>query len=184
MIGFFSAIDKFFVRIKAMSFVKVLLIAWGINLVWVFVVGGILLLCGASFSQHVAPGSMFQNSFLMLPFAAFAEEVLFRWIPMLVLNFVLMFFYRTGKISKEKFFYLERYCLLILVAVSCLIFGYVHGNIFNILLQGFSGILIFIIYLRCFFIERDKGVNDRLQVLPLAEATLFHSLSNLLSAFV
>lgn len=184
MDSLFEKIDSFFDRIKQMSFIKVLFIAWGIHIVWTLLMGSILLLSGASFSQHVASDSAFKNSFLLLPFAALAEEVLFRWIPMLVLNYVLVYFYRTGRIAKEQFFYVERYCLLTLVVVSCIIFGYVHGNVFNILLQGVCGLLIFIIYLRCFFIERDKGVNDRLQVVPLAESSLYHSMANLLSVFV
>jgi hypothetical protein len=78
----------------------------------------------------------------------------------------------------------ERYCLLFIVFVSCVVFGWVHGNVYNILLQGVTGLFIFVIYLRCYFIERDKGVNDRLQIVPLAEATLFHSMANMLSLFV
>lgn len=109
---FFEKVDRFFDRIKKMSFIKVLLIALAANAVWIIVVGGILLLSGATFSQHVAPSGMFRNSFLVLPFAAFVEEVLFRWGPMLVLNAVLMYFYRSRRIPKQEFFNVEKRCLL------------------------------------------------------------------------
>ena len=184
MDSLFEKIERFFERIKNMGFIKVLLLAWGIYMVWTLLVGGILLLCGATFSQNVAPTTIFKNSFLILPMAAFLEEVLFRWLPMVIISFGLLYFYRIGKLTKKHFFLVERYCLLVLVIVSSIIFGWVHGNIFNVLLQGVTGILIFIIYLRCFFIERDKGVNDRLQIIPLAEATIYHSLANLLSVVV
>ena len=182
--SFLQTIDKFFERIKKMSFIKALFIAWGLYIVWTLFMGGILMLCGAKFSQNVTPTEMFKNSFLLLPFAAFAEEVLFRWMPMLVLNFVLMRLYHQDHLTKDRFFAMERYCLLFIVIVSCVVFGWVHGNVYNILLQGVTGLFIFVIYLRCFFIERDKGINDRMQIVPLAEATLFHSMANMLSLFV
>lgn len=181
---FFSAIDRFFERIKKMNVVKFLLIAWVFNFVWTIFIGIILYFTGAKFSQNVASTSEFTNSFLLVPFAALTEEVIFRWLPMLVLTFGLTFAFRKGSLTAERFFYVEKRALLVVVLVSSIVFGFVHGNIFNVLLQGGSGAIMYIIYLRAFFIERDLGVRDRLQVVPLAEATLYHTMANAFLIFL
>lgn len=180
----FSAIDRFFERIKQMHVVKVFLLAWVINFVWSLVVGGTLILLGVKFSQHVSSNNEFTNSFLLLPLVGFAEEVLFRWGPSLAISLMLTYLYRYGKISKGKFFYVEKCVLFCVVVVTSIIFGWVHGNVFNVLIQGVSGVIIFIIYLRCFFLERDMGVRDRWQVVPFFEAGLYHTMVNAFLIFV
>ena len=170
--------------LKRQKFWKVLLLAMGFILVWNFVVGIILYLSGAEFSQHVAKNEdLFFNSLFFLPLTAMTallEEMIFRWGPMLILSFVLMWMYRSGRLSKERFFEVEKYTILILTIVSCIVFGWVHGSIWNLLLQGVSGLCFMLVYLRAFFIRRDKGLRNRWQVVSLAESTLLHTLSNLL----
>lgn len=180
----FNKIDKFFDKIKRMNVVKLFLLTWVIHLTWFVVVGFILFLSGAEFSQHVASSNEFTNSFLLIPFTAIAEEVLFRWGPMVVLVFSLTFFFRNRRLTKEQFFNLERYFLLVLVILSSIIFGWVHGNIFNVLLQGVSGVIFYIIYLRCYFIERECGVRDRFQIVPLAESSAYHAVANAFLIFI
>lgn len=180
----FNKIDKFFDKIKRMNVVKLFLLTWVIHLTWFVVVGFILFLSGAEFSQHVASSNEFTNSFLLIPFTAIAEEVLFRWGPMVVQVFSLTFFFRKRRLTKEQFFNLERYFLLVLVILSSIIFGWVHGNIFNVLLQGVSGVIFYIIYLRCYFIERECGVRDRFQIVPLAESSAYHFMANAFLIFI
>jgi len=184
VINFFSKIDKFFDKIKRMNVVKLFLLTWVIHFAWSVVVGLILFLCGAEFSQHVASDSEFTNSFLLVPFAAIAEEVIFRWGPMVVLVFSLTIFYQNGRLTKEQFFNVERYSLLVLVSLSSIVFGWVHGNIFNVLLQGVSGVIFYIIYLRCYFIERERGVRDRWQIVPFAESSAYHAMANAFLIFI
>ena len=174
----FEKIEIFFERIKRMNVFKFFLITWVIHFIWTVVIGMILVFSGAKFSQHVAPNSEFTNSFLLVPFTAVAEEMLFRWAPLLILTSILTYGFRKKRLSKEQFFYVERYCLLVVAVVSSVVFGWVHGSIFNVLLQGVSGIIFFIVYLRCFFIERDLGVRDRWQVIPLAESSFYHGMAN------
>lgn len=181
---FFERVERFFDRIKRMNVVKFFLLTWVIHFSWTLVVGMTLALCGATFSQHVASNGEFTNSFLLVPVTAFAEEVLFRWGPMIVLVFVLTYCYRSGRLTRERFFEVEKYCLLVLTLISSVIFGWVHGNVFNVLLQGVSGIVFCIIYLRCYFIERDLGVRDRWQVVPLVEASAYHALANAFLIFI
>ena len=181
---FFERAESFFERIKRMNVVKLFLLTWVIHFSWTVVVGIVLTLCGAKFSQHVAASSEFTNSFLLIPFTALAEEMMFRWGPMVVLVFLLTYCYRNGRLTKERYFYVEKHCLLCLTLILSIIFGWVHGNVFNVLLQGVSGIIFFIIYLRCFFIERDCGVRDRWQIVPLAEAAAYHTMSNAFLIFL
>lgn len=184
MTEIFEKIDRFFDRIKKMNVVKLFLLTWVIHFSWTLVVGMTLILCGAQFSQHVAASSEFTNSFLLLPMTAIAEEIMFRWGPILILVFVLTYCYRSGRLTKERYFYVEKYCLLCLTLISSIVFGWVHGNVFNVLLQGVSGIIFYIIYLRCFFIERDLGVRDRWQIIPLAESSAYHAMANAFLIFL
>ena len=89
-----------------------------------------------------------------------------------------------GRLTKERYFLVEKYCLLCLTLISSIIFGWVHGNVFNVLLQGVSGMIFYIIYLRCFFIERDLGVRDRWQIVPLAESSAYHAIANAFLIFI
>jgi hypothetical protein len=177
-------IDQFFERIKQMNVVKVFLIAWVINFIWTVFIAIIVYLTGAEISQNVASSSEFTNSFLLLPFAAVAEEIIFRWSPMIILTLALTYAFKQGKLSKDQYFYFEKRCILALVVISSIIFGWVHGSFFNILMQGASGAIMYIIYLRAFFIERDRGVRDRWQIVPLVEATLYHSMANAFLIFL
>ena len=112
--------------------------------------------------------------------AALLEEIIFRWGPMLILSFVLMWLYRSGHLSKERFFKVEKYAILVLTIVSGIVFGWVHGTIWNVLIQGVNGTLFMLLYLRIFFIRRDRGQRNRWQLVSLAESTLLHTVSNLL----
>ncbi len=173
---------------KRQKFWKVFFLAWGFMFVWDFIVAAILYFAGAEFSQHVAKNEdLFFNSLFFLPLttmAALLEEIIFRWGPMLILSFVLMWMYRSGHLSKERFFEVEKYAILILAIVSSIVFGWVHGTVWNVLIQGVSGTLFMLIYLRVFFIRRDRGQRNRWQLVSLAESTLLHAASNLLLMFL
>ena len=177
-------IERFMNWLKRQKFWKVFLMAWGFLLVWDFIVGGILYLSGAEFSQHVAKNEdLFFNSLFFLPMttlSALLEEIIFRWGPMLVLSFVLLWLYRSGRLTKERFFKVEKYAILILTIVSGIVFGWVHGSVWNVLIQGVGGTLFLLLYLRIFFIRRDRGQRNRWQLVSLAESTLLHTASNLL----
>lgn len=174
----FIKVERFFERIKKMNVVRFFLLTWLIHISWTIVVGLILFLSGIEFSQHVASDSEFTNSFLMVPITALAEEALFRWGPMVALVFSLTYCYRSKRLTKNQFFEVEKYCLLAVVFFSSIIFGWAHGNIFNVLIQGVSGVIFYVIYLRCYFIERDRGVRDRMQIVPFAESTIYHAVAN------
>lgn len=86
--------------LKRQKFWKVFFLAWGFMFVWDFIVAAILYFAGAEFSQHVAKNEdLFFNSLFFLPLttmAALLEEIIFRWGPMLILSFVLMWMYQDA----------------------------------------------------------------------------------------
>ena len=67
---------------------------------------------------------------LLLILAAFTEEMMFRF-PLVLFN--------NG----------ERYKQLIAVIGFSILFGYIHGNVYNIFMQGFGGLILSIVFLKC-----------------------------------
>ncbi len=166
--------------LKRLKFWQVFLMAWAFILVWKLVVGLTFFKLGLEFSQHVYKSNPATSNSLIdtCIIAPLMEEPIFRWIPMLLLSFVLMRLYRTSKLDEERFFKVEKYALLILTIVTSIVFGWVHGNYLNVFIQGVSGLVFMLIYLRVFFIRRDKGLRNRWQIISLAEAMLIHGLTN------
>jgi len=68
--------------------------------------------------------------FLIIPLMAVLEEVAFRFIPIYIL---------------VKYF--EKYTIPVMVIVSCL-FGYLHGGWEHVLIQGFGGIGLSLMYIK------------------------------------
>ena len=165
-----KTLEKFMDWLKHQKFWKVLLLALGFNLIWGFIVCSIPVLFGSE--SHLDVGdTLFYHSTLL-------EEIKFRWVPMLILSYTLLWMYKSGRLSKERFFEVEKYAILALVIVSSIVFGWAHGNFWNVFLQGVSGVCFMLIYLRVLFIRRDEGLRNRWQMVPLAETTLAHTLSN------
>ena len=169
---------RFFERIVKMNTIKLYCVTLLCHLVWSFVVGAILYLSGVQFSQHVASSSDFVNSFLLVPMCALLEEILFRWGPMILFFGGLNGFSRLFKLENGLQSKIEKYGIVTIVLVSSVIFGCVHGNVFNILLQGVGGLIFFMFYLRTFYKERIEGKVDKYQIRPLASSTIYHTLSN------
>ena len=167
--------------LKRQKFWKAFLLTYGLIMAWKILVVGIYTLLGLEFSQNVYRiNPVGSNSLVDVILIAPFEEVIFRWIPMLLLSFILMWLYKTSRISKEQFFKVEKYAILILAIVSSIVFGWVHGNYLNVFLQGVMGLLIMLFYLRIFFIRRDKGLRNRWQIVSLAEAMLLHAVTNII----
>ncbi len=177
-----KAIERFMSWFKSLKFWKAFLYSFLFIKIWTIPLGFIFSWCGLKFSQNVyrelpATSNSLIEACLIAPIG---EEILFRWIPMLLLSFVLLWLYRTAKVDKERFFIMEKHAILTLAIVSSIVFGWVHGNFLNVFIQGVSGLVIFLLYLRIFFIRRDKGLRNRWQVVSLGAAMLLHALSNII----
>lgn len=71
---------------------------------------------------------------ISIPFIAIIEEFVFRLLPMVIIYKV---FKNRVWSSKE---------ILLVAITSSVIFGYVHGSIFNIFFQGVLGLILFWVY--------------------------------------
>ena len=172
---------KLWEKIKGMNIVTLYFITLGAHFLWNITVGGTLYICGAQFSQNVADVSKFTNSFLgiaLLPMCAFLEELMFRWLPMIIFFTILGILIKKGKVDDEKRSKAEKYGLATIVIVSSIIFGIVHGNGFNILIQGVSGVIFSMFYLRTLYRRKEVGKKDKLQVMPVLSSTLYHTIAN------
>ena len=161
-----------------MNIVKLYLLALGFHLIWTFSIAIILYFSGAEFSQNVADTSDFTSTLFLVPMCAMAEEMIFRWIPFLLLFTTIGLAVKYNKVDEESKAKMEKYGILAVVIVSSVIFGYVHGNIFNILIQGVSGVIFCAFYLRTLFKRRAAGKTAKYQVRPLLSSSLYHTLSN------
>lgn len=188
-----AALRGFFektIELKGWKLVRFYLKTLGYHFLWSFIVGATLYLCGAKFSQHVASSSEFVSSFLLVPMCALLEEMLFRWGPMVLFIGGLGYLSRAMKMDSSFKSKIENYGITVIVLVSSVIFGLVHGNVFNIALQGVSGLVFFMFYLRRMYRDRllrkEEILNkaDKFQLRPLAASTLYHTLSNALIIFL
>ena len=100
----------------------------------------------------------------LLKFACI-EELEFRAFPMLIVFASFKFF---PYLEKEK----DRVIFLALL-ISSAIFGYMHGDYTNILMQGVSGIFFFVFFLK------SGGYNGKIFI-PLIATTLLHFSMNLI----
>jgi hypothetical protein len=84
-----------------------------------------------------------------IPFAALREEYIFRCIPMIIWIAIIY----PLHMNEKK----ENILLIGVILLSSVRFGWLHGNIYNILLQGNTGFAFFIIFLMGYF----RIVEDR-----------------------
>ena len=165
---------KYWAKFMNMNIIKAYFVTLGLHFLWTVFVGIILLASGAQFSQHVASNSEFTNSLFLIPCCAIAEEVVFRWLPFMCLFALLGFASRFVEISNRT----RSYGILMVVAITSIIFGYVHGNFFNIFIQGVSGAIFCAFYIRALIKTRAKGKKDKYQLVPLASSSTYHMLAN------
>ena len=93
-------------------------------------------------SSHTTPSKELRNYIgvlLDIPVGAIFEEILFRLYPMLIWMVIMISSYAQEK-SKNII-------LIIIMIVSSILFGWIHGNIYNVLMQGMSGFFFFITFL-------------------------------------
>ena len=167
-----------------MNIIKLYLLTLICHFVWSMFVGFVLYASGIKFSQHVAGASEFTNTLFLIPMCAFFEEVLFRWMPMLLLFSAMGFLFRYFTISSKIKLNVEKYGVLVVVLMTSVIFGYVHGNIFNVFLQGVSGIIFCMFYLRTLYKERLNGKKDKYQIRPLISSSTYHTICNSVLIFL
>ena len=165
--------------------VKLYLVMLGINFGWILTSGMIFLLCGFTFSQHVASTSMFKNSLFLVPMAAFMEEIAFRWLPMLiVVGIVTVVTKIAGKPkSRLQLVRIQKRWMTIVLVIIAIVFGYLHGNLCNVFMQGVSALIISAFYLRAYFRSDPTKRITKSQLIPLFSVTVFHAMVNMVMIF-
>lgn len=148
------------------------------HLVWLLVVGIVLRVAGLQFSQHVASSSEFSSSLFFIPCVALVEEMMFRWVPMTLLSLALIVLTKLKIINTEKRDTIEIYGIYAVVIGISIWFGMLHGNVFNILLQGVSSLIFFMFYLRTYFRRKQENPKISYQMRPLLASTIYHTVSN------
>ena len=109
-------------------------IATGMSIFIISINGAILNLLYPMWGLHIGYKQIpsWQSLLSLLVTAPLAEEFIFRWIPFRLLKDTTLF--------KEKTYYF--------VAISAIIFGYIHGGFNNIYLQGVAGFFFGWVYIK------------------------------------
>lgn len=108
---------------------------------------------------------------LIIPFAALAEEILFRFFPFLIVFELCAKFDIRPKVP----------VLLVSIAASFL-FGVLHGNILNVFVQGTAGLVYTYIFLTFSTDDPFMGTLEGNEILKLNRglmaSSVMHTLSN------
>lgn len=115
---------------------------------------------------------------LYLPFGALWEEVVFRLMPSLLCMLVIFIAailgildHTNSKLWKQMF--------LSTIILSSIIFGYLHGNIINIFIQGVGGLIFFWVWIKSFREVKFLGVGRGIIFATIA-SSMTHLLTNLI----
>ena len=129
--------------------------------------------------------SIIALSMILLNYSVFglalAEEIIFRWIPMLLVVIIANIVTKTFKTNKQK---TEKIMIIFVLIISSLLFGFVHNGLITIGIQGFNGACMFALYLRPFFMRSRSEKIWKWQLIPLLYSTTLHSLYNIISYFM
>ncbi len=133
-------------------------------------------------SSHTMP--IQKISFAILPWFAFQEELIFRVVPITI--FMILFFgtitlYERvhNTLLDARIKHLGIIGLVITCIISSIIFGYIHGNIMNVFIQGIAGVIYFIVWIYCFMITMNLKNNLLLAIIIATYAsTMAHAADN------
>lgn len=170
---------RFFEKLAKMNTIVFYCVVLLVEILWKTAVLEVLDFYGITeFSQNTASFEYMKSHFFLIPVFALSEEIAFRWGPMM------WFFGFLTRLKGKLRSKVEEYGIIIIVLTTSIIFGYLHGNVYNILLQGVGGLLIFIVFLRSFYggrttekLEESEGA-ELLMFKPLMSSTIYHTLFN------
>ncbi len=108
--------------------------------------------------------------------AAFFEEFLFRFSPIFTIQFLLSFF--SIKINYKISI------LFICIIMISIFFGYLHGNYINVFIQGVSGFIYSLIYLKYggYYLSYQNSSLNSFNALYIS--TIFHFFHNITIFFI
>ena len=117
----------------------------------------------------------------MIKSTSFDSKILYLCTIITTMRLIVKFFEWLKKLPVPVVYLLFLFINLTWVYIICTILDHFDlGNVYNILIQGVLGLTLMIIYLRAFFVRRDKGLRTRFQFVPYVQAGLYHCLYNLI----
>ena len=84
---------------------------------------------------------------IILPIAAMIEEIIFRLIPMVMVIYIAPRYLDTKS------------GILSVAIISSILFGYLHGNIVNVFIQGIAGFIFFMVWLAVYDIKKSIMIS-------------------------
>ena len=176
---------KLWEKIIQMDIGKLFLIMLILELVYEITCCWVFSTLGIEYSQNTVKYEDLPNSpidrIMFICGYGFLEEVVFRWIPVLLFTFILFISEKVVRVLKiEAKIYFEiskKYGSMMVLVFFSLLFGFIHGNIFNIFLQGYGGLCLSIIYLKVYY-DQNSDEDDILQLKPLYASSLYHIMWN------
>lgn len=146
---------------------------------WSFSVGIIFVILGIDIdgggTVQLTNQIVYKN-LILAPFVIIVEEILFRYLPMILLFF---FFFLMKRWIGEKS---KLILIAVIVVISSIFFGVLHGGIPHVFIQGVVGIGLFVMYLRV-LLDPQK-IPTKWQLRPLCLAILLHGGVNSILFFI
>ena len=160
--------------------------------IWIYSVDSILQNMGVEYSQNVV-GTIITTEklanavnvpapdLIVLTVVPIFEEIVFRWLPLFTVTTVfslLVSLLKRKNINTIIPNNIGIACTILVVLLSSAVFGYYHGNMYNLLLQGVLGLVLSMFYLRTYYRRKWAGKRVILQIFPLLTSTVYHILTN------
>ena len=168
---------KIIEKLRKTSIVRLFMILLVTNCLWSMTVGVLFfslgLKCGGGLRLTC---QIITKNLILMPATTLVEEVLFRWLPMIIFFGILYIIKNIIPSLKTLGFNYKLLPILVIVTVSSIMFGFMHGNFLNLFIHGVSGVFFFLFYLRILF---DTKYFGRWQMKPLLGSFMLHLSYNL-----
>lgn len=170
-------------KIVKMNVVLLYCITLSFYLLWTHPTMCVLDKIGADFSQNVAGLGSFidADAVITCVLLPFAEEILCRWLPFLFIISVFAIIKFGLKKRNRSLLAVKRVevvAILVFVVLTSIIYGYLHGSAYNILIQGILGVILSMYYLRAYYRRVLAGKKCYIQIIPLFASTMYHIVNN------
>ena len=145
--------------------------------IWIYSVDSILQNMGVEYSQNVV-GTIITTEklanavnvpapdLIVLTVVPIFEEIVLRWLPLFTVTTVfslLVSLLKRKNINTIIPNNIGIACTILVVLLSSAVFGYYHGNMYNLLLQGVLGLVLSMFYLRTYYRRKWAGKRVILQ---------------------
>lgn len=159
-----------------MSVIKLFFLLLVIIPSWCLSAGIVCCILGISTNGDVVQltGQILYKNLILAPFVIMVEEILFRYIPMMLFVFLIWLFRKWITMTFKVIL------LTIIIVISSFLFGISHGGIVHVFIQGVYGVGLCLIYVRVLFDLKSSPSSRWWQLRPLLASNLLHLGVNLI----